>query len=265
MQTVKLDDGTQVYCLRKPEAIVLDSHVDGYLAHGIVINDGDVIFDVGANIGLMGVRAFQRYKGITVFAFEPIPDIFAAMQANANKFGQGRYHAINKGVSAAPGRLNFTYYPNSPALSTSDPDQWDLDPAQLERAVEGNLKNAPKRFSWMRYLPKFIAKYVARHIRSGAVKVDAELTTLSTVFAEYKLEKIDLLKVDCEGAELQVLQGIQPADWPKIQKVVAEVYDVDNRLAIIKEMLTNAGFTKITEEKEKGFEETKLINIFAIR
>jgi hypothetical protein len=56
MNKSKLNDGLELYCLRKTEALVLDSHVDGYFQHGIQIKNGDVIFDVGANIGIFGLR-----------------------------------------------------------------------------------------------------------------------------------------------------------------------------------------------------------------
>jgi hypothetical protein len=49
MKKTILHDGTAIYCLRKPEAKMLDHHVDGYLQNGITIKDGDVVFDVGAN------------------------------------------------------------------------------------------------------------------------------------------------------------------------------------------------------------------------
>ena len=61
MTQATLNDGTKVFCLRKPEAKMLDHHVDGYLQNGIKINDGDVVFDVGANVGVFGIRACLLY------------------------------------------------------------------------------------------------------------------------------------------------------------------------------------------------------------
>ena len=68
-----LVDGTTVYCIQKPEARMLDHHVEGYLRHGIAIHENSVVLDVGANIGVFGVRANQKAKGVKVFCFEPIP------------------------------------------------------------------------------------------------------------------------------------------------------------------------------------------------
>lgn len=263
--TARLDDGTEVYCLRVPEAVVLDSHVEGYMGNGIDIKDGDIVFDIGANIGLLGVRACQRFPNTKVYAFEPIPDIFAAAKANADKFGKGNYTVIPLGVSSEEGELTFTYFPNAPALSTSDPGQWDIDPKQFENAVKGNLENMPARYRLLRFMPRFLMPMIARQIKSGSVTVNCKLTTVSKVMEDNNIPKIDLLKVDCEGAELAVLKGIKPEHWPLIGKVVAEVHDVEGRLDTVTALLKQHGFNNIHKEKEKGFEKTQLTNIFATR
>ena len=64
MTKTTLSDGTQLFCLRKPEAKMLDHHVDGYLQNGISIKDNAVVFDVGANIGVFGIRAVQKAKNV---------------------------------------------------------------------------------------------------------------------------------------------------------------------------------------------------------
>lgn len=265
LSTARLSDGTEVYCLRVPEAIVLDNHVEGYMGNGIDIKDGDIVFDIGANIGLLGVRACQKYPNAKIYAFEPIPDIFAVAKANADKFGKGNYTVFQNGVSDSEGDLVFTYFPNSPALSTSDPAQWDVDPTQFEKAVDGNLRNLPGRYKLLRYLPKFLTPFIARQIRKGSVTVNCKLTTVSKVIEDNNIPKIDLLKVDCEGAELSVLRGIKQEHWPVIGKVVAEVHDLEGRLDVVIALLKSHGFNKIHTEKEKGFEDTHLINIFATR
>ena len=40
--------------------------------------------------------------------------------------------------------LNFTYYPNSPALSTAQPEIWKNDRKNFISAIEGNISNMPK-------------------------------------------------------------------------------------------------------------------------
>lgn len=261
----KLNDGTEVFCLQRSEALVLDHHIHGYLDHGIHIDPGHVVFDVGANIGLFGIRAFQQCKGdVTVYAFEPVPPTFAVLQQNFNKLG-GRLKAMQIGLSSAPGEATFSYFPNSPALSTAHPEAWDDDPTRLEKAVRSNFVNPPPSFWWAKLVPDFVLKIVAKYLRSGAVSFQCTLKTVSQIIKEEGLQRIDLLKVDAEGAELEVLRGISPEDWPKIGAVVAEVHDLDDRLNTVRALLTSVGFSAITTEEEKGMEGTGLINVFARR
>ena len=82
MKHARLADGTRIACLRVKEAQVLDRHVAGYLQHGVEIPPDGIVLDVGANVGVFGVRVAQRYPAARVYAFEPIPPIFEALQAN---------------------------------------------------------------------------------------------------------------------------------------------------------------------------------------
>lgn len=263
MTTTHLADGTKIFCLKKAEAQVLDSHVDGYLQHGISLHDGDVLVDVGANIGIFGLRACQKYKNIRVLAFEPIPAIYKVLQANAQAWGAGRYQTFNCGLSDEPGRLTFTYFPNSPALSTAHPEDWEQNPNEFSEAVKGSLRTAPMWYA--RLVPRFLSKWIAKILTSKSQKVDCPLYTLSQILAQEKIERVDLLKIDCEGAELKVLQGIAEVDWPKIQKAVIEVHNVDNRLQMVEDLLRAKGFVQIVKEQEAGFEATSMVNIFATR
>ena len=265
MNRAKLSDGTAVHCLRRPEARMLDHHVDGYLQHGIEINDGSVVFDVGANIGVFGVRALQKAKNVSVFCFEPIPDIAAILRKNADEFGEGRMKVFECGVSNEHGKATFTYFPNTPALSTLHPEQWDNDPGAFTRAVKGTMRNPPEGMKWMRLIPPFMAGTIAHFLVKGKKQVNCELKPLSEIISEEGIARIDLLKIDCEGAEWSVLQGIRGEHWPFIGSMVIEVHDKEGRLQKVKELLTSKGFGFLYAEREKGLEDTAMYNLFARR
>jgi FkbM family methyltransferase len=265
MRTVTLEDGTSVHCLVRSEALVLDHHVEGYFAHGVDIRAGDVVFDVGANVGVFAVRAAQRHPDVRIFAFEPVPAIFEVLKRNSEAFGEGRIVPVAAGVSSAPGTMQIHYYPHSPALSTGHPEFWDERPGMLAEAVRGQTQHAPRGLWYARLVPGWLSHAIARRLRGRAQRITCELQTLSTVIDAHGLERVDVLKIDCEGAELAALQGLEERHWPLVRAVVAEVHDIDGRLQTIRDLLTAHGLSRVVTERESGFEHTPMINIYATR
>ena len=184
----KLADGTPIHCIRKPEARMLDHHVEGYLQHGININPGDVVFDVGANVGVFGVRVLQKAPDVKVFCFEPIPEIADALRANASLHGDGRMVVIQEGVSASLGEASFTYFPNTPALSTAHPEQWDENPGAFKEAVKSTMKNPPESMRWMRWIPTMFSGLIAKYLVKGRHTVTCKLTTIAEVIKNHNLD-----------------------------------------------------------------------------
>ena len=265
MKKIRLTDKTPIYCLKSAEAIVLDDHVNGYFNHGIQLKDGDVVVDVGANIGVFGIRASQRFKEITIHSFEPVPDIFKVLKKNTILSQNKLFHAYQMGLGSKEETLRFTYFPNSPALSTSNPEMWEKDPKAFHKAVKGSIKNSPDSFWWSKLIPNFSIPLIAWYLRKGKKTVECPVKTLSGMIRDEKMDKITLLKMDCEGQEWDVLMGINDEHWPLINSIVMEVHDVDGRANEVKSLLTQKGFSKIIGEKEKSLEQTNLINLYAVR
>ena len=273
MKKTKLRDGTPIYCLLSTEANVLDHHVEGYFTNGISLSPGATVFDVGANIGVFGLRTLQLVADARVFAFEPVPAIYACLEANAERLNQankersrGPFHTYRAGISDQTGELSFTYYPNSPALSTSKPEQWDEQ--SLRDAVDGSISHPPPYLSITRLIPKpirrLIAWWFAKRMRRGAQEVNAPLMTVSQVIEAEELTQIDLLKVDCEGGELECFMGIKAEHWSLIQQVVVEVHDQQNALARVCDRLTEMGLDEQVIEQEEALKSTRLFNLFDV-
>ena len=85
---------------------------------------------------------------------------------------------------------------------------------------------------------------------------------MSEVIRENQVCKIDLLKVDVEGSELDVLRGIDQEDWGKIRQVIVEVHDIDNRVEKIVSMLKRRGYS--TQVAREDWAVAKLMNIFIV-
>ena len=130
-------------------------------------------------------------------------------------------------------------------------------------AVRGNLSNMPAQLWWAKLIPKFITPLIVKYLTLGSKKVQSPVITLSQFIEEKKIDCIHLIKIDCEGEEINVLRGIKNKHWKLINSVIMEVNDISNNIEVAKEILSKNGFKNIKMEKEKGFEKTKLINICA--
>ncbi|MDV3347375.1 amino acid adenylation domain-containing protein [Leptothoe sp. LEGE 181152] len=177
-----------------------------YLRHGITIQPGDCVFDVGANIGMFTLFVQQTCPETTVYAFEPIPPTFERLQANVQPYGD-QVTVIPQGLSNQAETLEFTFYPEMSGVSGRF-----ADPDQDKQVAEAVLMN---------YDIDHVRQFVDERYRSETYA--CQLTTLSDLIQHYEVDQIDLLKVDVEKSELLVLEGIQPQDWPKIKQLTLEV------------------------------------------
>lgn len=240
-------------------------HTQGYLEQGIELPKDAVVFDVGANVGVFSVMLTRSRADITVHAFEPIPAIADVLQKNANAHGDGRITVHAYGLGQEHASFEFIYFPRCPALSSAHMDLWENSPGAFEEAVRGHIKEAGKYILAARLVPTFLAGPISKYLRGGAKRYACEIRPLSEVFAEHDISRVDLLKVDCEGAELAVLQGIEDHYWPRIEQVVCEVMDVEGRLEICRQLLSDKGFQDITIARESGLENTPMYNLYARR
>jgi FkbM family methyltransferase len=206
-----------------------------YGSHGITLPAGAVVFDVGANIGLFSLFAHLEAPGVRVHAFEPAPPVFRLLEANLARHGVAAT-AHNCALSNRAGTAELTYYPKSTGMSSLYADVED-EKAVLEAVLRNQLQRGEVELA---PLLAHADDYLAERFR--AVRYLCRLRTLSEVMAEAGIERLDLLKIDVQKAELDVLAGLEERDWPKVRQVVVEVHDLNGRLAELRRMLTARGF-----------------------
>ena len=271
LKTLVLPDKTRVFCVHRDEVRGVRAQAQGYLAHGIEIGAGDVVFDVGANIGLFALEAAQ--KGATVHAFEPMTATFTALRANAKRFdfsragSGGKIEVQRLALGARLELATFTYFRFLSALSTRFPAQT----AQNARAgVESVFDNAllTPRAGWFRRAPQWLRRAFLGAL-TGILFLSrtetCEVETVSMQLEKLNLARVDLLKIDVEGAEMEVLQGIEAGDWPKIAQVVAEIHDENGRLSEIQKLLASQGLNEIWTEKEPDAGQFEIYLLWARR
>jgi amino acid adenylation domain-containing protein/FkbM family methyltransferase len=227
-----------------------------YLRHGVDLPDGAVVVDVGANIGLFSLFAGMTCRNARILAFEPIPETHEMLRINAALYDLD-ITAFNLGLGSRPQTVAFTHYPHVSIFSGRFAD------AEREREViRAYIRNSGDRRAGAPPSAEEVEAVLRE--RFQGVQVACRLCTLSQVIREQGLDRIDLLKLDAEKSELDILEGIEADDWPKIRQVVMEAHDIDGRLQRIAALLRENGF-QVAVEQESVLENTHLYNVFAVR
>ena len=219
-----------------------------YLRHGVQVREGDVVLDVGANVGVAAVFFASDCRAGVVHSFEPVAPLFDLLLENVAALPACVPHPY--GLGATTGEARITYYPAAAAMSGlyADPDadralvrtvmlNRGLDEQEIERNLEG------------RYRAETLA---------------CELRTLSAVLREQSLDRVDLLKIDVERAELDVLRGIREEDWSAIRQVVVEIHDENDRCERIVRELDRRRF-RVVVDQEPIMRGTNVHVAYAIR
>ncbi|GAA0280040.1 hypothetical protein GCM10010302_17240 [Streptomyces polychromogenes] len=258
----RLPNGMSVFGNNPSEVEFLYQEVfarEEYVRHGLTLPEDAVVFDVGAHIGFFSLFVARTCPRSTVYAFEPIPELFTLLSRNARLHGAD-VRPFNHGMAEAPGEASFTYYPQLSILSGR------FGAAEEERAVvEAFVRNdlgALEGGDGSAELGADLDDLLTERLRS--VQVDCALRTVSDLITEQQVTRIDLLKVDAEKSELEILRGVLPEHWPLIHQVVAEVHDAGGRLAEVVALLTAEGFD-VFEDRPDALADTDLVNVFAVR
>lgn len=269
---VRLDNGMVVTCHQKHEVALVFLEAQSYFSGGIHLEPGDVVFDVGANIGLFSLAAYDRAgRDLEIYAFEPIPEVAELLARNAARnAAPGQIRSFTCALGAGARDDELAYYPRAPVLSTLYPDpEADLRVTR-DYVVHSimHLPQAPLSLRAMRLLPArlrdALLDFGLRRTLT-ARNITVRTRTLSEIVTAYRVPRIDLLKIDVEKAELDVLEGIAPEHWPLIRQAVVEVHDLGERIETIERMLHEGGLTRLEISQAPTLGQSNIYNIFARR
>jgi amino acid adenylation domain-containing protein/FkbM family methyltransferase len=230
--------------------------LQAYLRHGITLNDGDCVFDVGANIGLFSLFVHQVCHSPVVFAFEPNPVVSRILEANV-KANNLNVHTFSCGLSSRETTAPLTFFEGFSLFSGFHAD------AETEKnVVKTFMRNQQDQGQQgMEALLEQADDLLKERFISRSFPVP--LRTVSSVIAERGISRIDLLKINAEKSEWEILQGIAEKDWEKIRQLVLEV-DSDESLQAVLEVLERHGFEAVVEQDEL-LAGTPLRYVYAVR
>jgi FkbM family methyltransferase len=145
----------------------------------VQVRAGSVFIDIGAHIGCFTVWAASQ--GAHVYAYEPFPSNFTALQRNLARNQLKDVYVFNVAV-AGTRQTRKLFLPNN----KMDSGRYSLYPGR------------------------------------GTETIDVESVTLDEVLSANRLEHVDLLKIDCQGAEYEILYEANPQTLARISAIVVE-------------------------------------------
>jgi len=164
-----------------------------------MLRPGMTVIDVGANIGEISMTAAKRVgKTGHVIAFEPVDAIADQLQANATRNHLDQITIVRTGLSDIPAD-NVPVYASC-GQGIPDDEHHGLG------SLFGGAKGAPE----LQRVP---------------------ITTLDIWLAAHPIDRIDLVKIDIEGAELPCLKGAEGALRRFRPVLIVEIQDTTSTTA----------------------------------
>ena len=168
------------------------------------------IIDIGAHYGYFSLFAcINSSKGSRIIALEPDSDNFRHLVQNIDNNNFTNIEPIHQAIANQNGQIEFF----------------------SANGVNSSLIN----------------DYALS--KTKAVPVEVHAMTLQHLIEEKSISKIDFLKMDCEGAEYEILSGMTSEVFDKISTISMEFHDMKNA--------EYTGDTIVNILKNKGFKIVK--------
>ena len=149
------------------------------------IPERPTVIDIGANAGFFSAFAASRFPGAKVFSYEPIDVNFRQLLRNKSINENAGILCFPKAVCGDPGEIELNFDSND-SFTTS---------ASVFK--ESDTKNKT---------------------------VSVPCVSLPEIFDEHNIERCDLLKIDCEGAEYGILYKCPIKYLHRVVQMAMEVH-----------------------------------------
>jgi len=165
-------------------------------AFGEMAKKANVIFDIGANLGVYSILASKKNPDAEIFAFEPYSPNFEMLRSNVARNDCSNIECIETALGIEDGNIEF-YVPSDEKKITSV--------ASTNLGFTSGFENP-----------------------GDLRKISVPQRSLASFIESRELSRVDLMKLDVEYHELEVLKGGE--DWLKrFMPVIfceVSVYDV---------------------------------------
>jgi len=182
---------------------------DGYYEYNEVkLEEGDVVFDCGANIGLFS--AIAASENCEVYAFEPIPKTQEYLNLICDLYPMA-VHLCPYALADKKGYAKFNVLDNNLAASSM------LD----------------------------------MHMNEHDYSINVEMTTIDEFIIENKIEKLDFIKADIEGAERFMLMGAKETLRKFGPKISICTYHLKDDPEVLEKLIKDSNENYVVEHRWK--------------
>ncbi len=196
--------------------------------------DVKVILDIGACEGEDSIRYSNNFTNAKVYSFEPLPGNFEKVVSNITRFNkQDEIKPYNIALSNNNGESDFFVSSGKP--KDRNEEGWDFG-NKSSSLLKPNEEVLKTHYDWLKF--------------KEVIKVKTK--TLDSFCEENSINKIDIIHIDVQGAELLVLGGaskiLKSVRFIYLEVSEIEFYSNQPLKGQIEEFLSGYGFAKISEE-----------------
>ncbi len=172
-----------------------------YFHPGFEIRPRDTVIDIGANMGMFVLWAAPQASQGRVLAIEPT-SVISCLETNVRLNKLSNVTPIRAAVGADGGTMELITYPDFNIVT----HQRGWRPAASTR---------------------FLINFAVRRRRLKPVCESAPRLSLGRVFEEHHVERVDFLKIDCEGGEYEIFRNMDASDWRRIDRIAMEFHELE--------------------------------------
>lgn len=228
--SIDLTDGMKLWLTDKRQVAaakyVVDEifHQRRYARPGYEIRPGDVVVDVGANMGIFALWAAQQAPQGKIVVVEPT-SVIDILQLNLEKNGIHNVLPVKAAAGIDGQEWEFTHYPGF------------------------NIVN--HRSTWQpKLFTRLVIKLLYGRHQVQPVTERVPVKSLERILDEHFIDRVDYFKIDCEGGEYEVFRNLSPRGFQRLDKIVMEFheYSRDQHHRELVKLLKDNGF-EVTVEK----------------